>query len=68
MEKFKHLILCRYNCGLYSSNAYKISDPNMWMDNRINKFNNLLISLRNQTCNNYKLYIFIDEATPEYYL
>lgn len=66
MKKFEHLILCRYNCGLYSSNIYKVKNPNDWMDNRIVKFINLLKSLKNQVCKNYKLYIFIDEKTPEY--
>lgn len=68
MKKFDHLILCRYNCGLYSSNVYKVSNPDEWMIDRINKFTNLLTSLKNQTCQDYKLYIFIDEKTSEYHV
>jgi hypothetical protein len=68
MKKFEHLILCRYNCGLYSSNVYKVSNPDEWMINRISKFTNLLLSLKNQTCQDYKFYIFIGEKTPEYHV
>ena len=61
---FDHYILCRYNVALYSSNPYKVKNPNEWMDGRVEYFNRLISSLEYQTNDNFTFVVALDENTP----
>jgi len=65
---FKHYLLCRYNCGLYSSNPYNIENPNGWMEDRLPKFIRLCKSLKAQTNQNFQLIVSLDADTPIHYI
>jgi len=69
---FKHIILTRFNFGLYSPekywNYYKNSDPESWMEKRLDLFETYCIpSIKNQNNKNFDWIVLFDIKTPEKY-
>lgn len=64
-KMYTHLIICRYNQNLYSTNPYNILDKDKWMTDRLIKFKRLLNSLNKQTCLDFKFIVFVDNKTPD---
>jgi hypothetical protein len=65
---FRHYICTRYNTGLYSTNVYKVEDPDKWMKERIKLYKSHVFGLRDQTNQNFHYLCFMDEKTPKKYI
>ena len=64
--KYKHIILTRFNLGLYTDNPYKIENPDKWMDTRIKLFESTAFpSIMKQTNRNFTWLMAFDLNTPE---
>lgn len=64
--KFKHYILTRFNLGLYTTNPYKIKNPDKWMETRIKLFEKTAFpSIQKQTNKNFTWLMAFDKETPE---
>jgi hypothetical protein len=68
MKKFTHLILTRYNVGLYTDNPYNIEDPDKWMAERFDLFRKTYNSVENQTSLSFRWVIFYDDKTPKKFI
>lgn len=64
---FTHYILTRFNVGLYSDNPYNVSDPNEWMEHRLELFKACKESVLTQDAE-FQWVLAVDEATPQKYL
>lgn len=63
MKIFKHFIFTRYNLGLYDND--KIEDKEVWMNKRLELFENCADSIRNQTEQDFTWIIGLDAKTPK---
>ena len=63
-----HLVATRYNVSIYSESGAEQRlgcDPDRWMRDRFMLFSNFTLpSLRGQTCQDFRWFVFIDPATP----
>lgn len=71
-ENFNHIVMTRFNFGLYSPekywNYYENQNPELWMEKRLDLFENYCIpSIKKQTNKNFKWIILFDIKTPEKY-
>lgn len=60
----RHLILTRYNIGLYGYNPYQIADPDDWMKHRWKMFQATISGVIRQTCQDFQWHVFICPRTP----
>jgi hypothetical protein len=63
-----HLVATRYNVSVYSQSGLENRlgcDPDLWMRDRFRLFSTFTLpSLRGQTCQDFRWFVFIDPATP----
>jgi hypothetical protein len=60
-----HVILTRFNLGLYNQYAGRFPDPDQWMDRRIDLFRRLTVpSVAGQRAAEFEWLVFVDRRTP----
>ncbi len=66
---FKHLILTRFNSGLYGPASMARLEPNAWMEHRLRLFEAFTLpSIAGQSCQNFSWRILMDPQTPDAHL
>lgn len=67
---YKHLILTRFNAGLYSKpDKRKFKKLDAWMEHRISLFENFTLpSIMNQSCQNFSWRLLVDTLTPKKFI
>lgn len=62
-----HIIITRYNEGLFSDNPFKIENPDGWMWDRLQYFKETVNGMNEQE-GDFTWFITLDEGTPDHWI